>query len=147
MASGGREEVPQGISEASRKATKARSKISARAEETELEGEIAQRDRIRPARQVPSQLIWRDREAVKFERAILKRSTGAFRWTRKNKFFDNRKAGKSTPITLCPDYGRAGCHGVDYIQVCSSRAKLWKKRRLIQSFEDRRDESLQPIPG
>src|SRR5260370_32969109 len=60
---------------------------------------------------------------------------------------DNRKAGKSTPITLCPDYGRAGCHGVDYLQVCSSRAKLWKKRRLIQSFEDRRNESLQPIPG
>jgi len=41
-----------------------------------------------------------------------------------------------------PDYGRAGCHGVDYIQVCSSRAKLWKKRRLIQSFENRRNESL-----
>ena len=140
-------EVPRGISEASRKAAKARSKISARAEETELEGEIAQRDRISPTRQVPSQLIWRDREAVKFERAILKRSTGAFRWTRKNTFFDNRKAGKSTPITLCPDYGRAGCHGVDYIQVCSSRAKLWKKRRLIQSFEDRRNESLQPIAG
>src|SRR5258708_10174404 len=56
-------------------------------------------------------------------------------------------AGKPTPITLCPDYGRAGCHGVDYLQVCSSRAKLWKKRRLIQSFEDRRNESLQPIPG
>jgi hypothetical protein len=36
---------------------------------TELEGEIAQRDRIRPTRQVPSQLIWRDRETVKFERA------------------------------------------------------------------------------
>src|SRR5260370_35814043 len=59
---------------------------------------------------------------------------------------DNRKAGKSTPITLCPGYGRAGGHGVDYLQVCSSRAKLWKKRRLIQSFEDRRNESLQPIP-
>src|SRR5258708_4334862 len=56
-------------------------------------------------------------------------------------FFDNRKAGKSTPITLCPDYGRAGCHGVDYLQVCSSRAKLWKKRRLIQSFEDRRTKA------
>jgi len=132
VASGGREEVPQGISEASRKATKTRGKIPAQAGETELEGEIAQRDRIRPTRQVPSQLIWRDREAVKFERAILKGSTGTFRWTRKNTFFDNRKAGKSTPITLCPDYGRAGCHGVDYIQVCSSRAKLWKKRRLIQ---------------
>ena len=62
MASGGREEVPQGISEASRKATKTRSKIPAQAGETELEGEIAQRDRIRPTRQVPSQLIWRDRE-------------------------------------------------------------------------------------
>jgi DNA-directed RNA polymerase specialized sigma subunit len=67
-----REEVPQGISEASRKATKARSKIPAQAGETELEGEIAQRDRIRPTRQVPSQLIWRDREAVKFERAAEK---------------------------------------------------------------------------
>jgi hypothetical protein len=143
----GREEVPQGISEASRKATKARSKIPAQAGETELEGEIAQRDRIRPTRQVPSQLIWRDRETVKFERAAVKQPTGAFRWTRKNTLFDNRKAGKSTPITLCPDYGRAGCHGVDYIQVCSSRAKLWKKRRLIQSFEDRRNESPQPIPG
>jgi len=71
-----REEVPQGISEASRKATKTRGKIPAQAGETELEGEIAQRDRIRPTRQVPSQLIWRDREAVKFERAILKGSTG-----------------------------------------------------------------------
>jgi hypothetical protein len=67
VASGGQEEVPQGISEASRKATKARSKIPAQAGETELEGEIAQRDRIRPTRQVPSQLIWRDRDAVKFE--------------------------------------------------------------------------------
>src|SRR6267142_3625622 len=71
VASGGREEVPQGISEASRKATKTRGKIPAQAGETELEGEIAQRDRIRPTRQVPSQLIWRDREAVKSERAIL----------------------------------------------------------------------------
>jgi hypothetical protein len=68
----GREEVPQGISEASRKATKARSKIPAQAGETELEGEIAQHDRIRPTRQVPSQLIWRDRETVKFERAAEK---------------------------------------------------------------------------
>jgi hypothetical protein len=41
---------------------------------TELEGEIAQRDRIRPTRQVPSQLIWRDRETVKFERAAGKNS-------------------------------------------------------------------------
>ena len=72
MASGEREEVPQGISEASRKAAKARSKIPAQAGETELEGEIAQRDRIRPTRQVPSQLIWRDREAVRFERAAAK---------------------------------------------------------------------------
>jgi len=28
---------------------------------TELEGKIAQRDRISPARQVPSQLLWHDR--------------------------------------------------------------------------------------
>jgi len=70
--------------------------------ETELEGEIAQRDRISPTRQVPSQLIWRDREAVKFERAAVKQPTGAFRWTRKNTLFDNRKAGKSTPITCVP---------------------------------------------
>ena len=27
------------------------------------------------------------------------RDPGAFRWTRNTKFFDNRKAGKSTPIT------------------------------------------------
>jgi len=51
------------------------SKIPAQAGETELEGEIAQRDRIRPTRQVPSQLIWRDRETVKFERAAVKRSS------------------------------------------------------------------------
>jgi hypothetical protein len=33
----------------------------------ELEGEIAQRDRISPTRQVPSQVFWRDRETAKQE--------------------------------------------------------------------------------
>jgi hypothetical protein len=32
----------------------------------ELEGEFAQSEQISPARQVPSQFIWRDRKAVKY---------------------------------------------------------------------------------
>ena len=44
------EEVPQGISEASRRATKTRSKIPETG--AELEGEIAQSGRVSPARRV-----------------------------------------------------------------------------------------------
>jgi hypothetical protein len=73
------EEVPQGISEASRRATKTRSKISAEAE-AELEGEIAKSGPVSPTRQP------RDNLGVPIDS--------------ESKLFDNRKAGKSTPITL-----------------------------------------------
>ena len=34
--------------------------------------------------------------------------------------FDNRKAGKPTPIIPNADYGRPECHGVGYYKFCSS---------------------------
>ena len=39
-------------------------------------------------------------DAVDKSRQTSSRDPGAFRWNRKKTFFDNRKAGKSTPITL-----------------------------------------------
>jgi hypothetical protein len=56
-----RKEFPKQVARQLRHEAKFQRKLG----KTELEGEIAQRDRIRPTRQVPSQLIWRDREAVK----------------------------------------------------------------------------------
>jgi hypothetical protein len=47
----------------------------------ELEGEVALRDLVSPTRQVSA-------------------TAGALRWTRNETFFDNRKAGKSTPTIV-----------------------------------------------
>jgi hypothetical protein len=56
--------------------------------------------------------FWRDFSAKDFagrlgrfkrfdkSRQTSSRDPGTFRWTRKNTFFDNRKAGKFTPISL-----------------------------------------------
>src|SRR2546425_8560280 len=49
---------------------------------TTLFRSAAQSGRISPTRQAPSQFIWRDRKAVKFKRAAVRRPTGTFRWTR-----------------------------------------------------------------
>ena len=88
------EEVPQGISEPSRRATKTRGKIP---EETgaELEGKFAGRRTAKSRQTSP--------EAFR-----------AFRSTRNKRFFDNRKAGKPTPITLCGLRSARGNEGVGY---------------------------------
>ncbi len=54
------DEVPQGISEAGRKATKTRSKIPDKAG-AELEGKFARRERVSPARQALRHLGRSDR--------------------------------------------------------------------------------------
>jgi len=43
------------------------------------------------------------------------------------KFFDNRKAGKSTPRTSGRLRLARGSDGVDDYKFCSSRAVLWNK--------------------
>ena len=45
-------------------------------------------------------LAGKSRSAIDKSRQTSSGNPGAFRWNRKNTFFDNRKAGKSTPITL-----------------------------------------------
>ena len=59
------------------------------------------RSQVSPARQVPD-------------------AFGTFRWNRKQLFFDNRKAGKSTPITWYGLRSARGSDGVDYYKFCSS---------------------------
>jgi len=62
-------------------------------------------------------------------------------------FFDNRKAGKSTPITWQGLRFLLGQWCGLFTSLLENRAILWKKRRLSQLFEDCDVESLQPIPG
>ncbi len=61
--------------------------------------------------------------------------------------FDNRKAGKSTPITLIRL--RSGWGAMVWITYKFAQVEhnCGKKRRLIQSFEYRRNESLQAKPA
>jgi hypothetical protein len=113
-------EFPQGNFEASRRATKTRSKISAEAE-AELEGEVAKSDPVSPTRRP------RDNLGVPIDS--------------ESKFFDNRKAGKSTPITLDPiKVGRGAMVWITYKfarveQNCGRKGGLFKPQWRVTSGE------------
>ena len=55
--------------------------------------------------------------------------------------FDNRKAGKLTPIIPNADYGRPECHGVSYLQVLlelSSTVEQGELSRLPEELQSRK---------
>ena len=69
-------------------------------------GPVSREGRHNPGWKEAQKSSWKARPHAFFKRRPGKshqtspRDPGAFRWTRKKTFFDNRKAGKSTPITL-----------------------------------------------